>query len=96
MVDGRGPQTRPHGVGVTVGSSAATDFTAGEMTLLRALIVGPPPLTAIPCPGSSAGTSAGSSPTYGLKDMMARVPMLTDRHGTTERLRFREEEGSPS
>ena len=86
----------PMASALPVGSSAATDFTAGEMTLLRALIVGPPPLTAIPCPGSSAGTSAGSSPTYGLKDMMARVPMLTDRHGTTERLRFREEEGSPS
>ena len=38
-------------------------FTAGEMTLLRALIVGPRRSTAIPWPGSSAGAAAGSSPT---------------------------------
>ena len=40
------------------------DFTAGEMALLRALIAGPPPLNRhMPCRRSSAGASAGSSPT---------------------------------
>ena len=40
------------------------DFTADEMALLRALIAADPqPTRAPPCPESSAGVSAGSSPT---------------------------------
>ena len=41
------------------------DFTAGEMALLRALIAVDPQPTAPDCRESSAGSSAGSSPTAG-------------------------------
>ena len=58
-----------------VGSSAAIDFTAGEMTLLRALIAGPPTLNRHPlsrefcrgiaplcgCLSCSCGTAAGAA-----------------------------------
>ena len=40
-------------------------FTAEEMVLLRALIAADPQPTRAACRESSAGTSAGSSPTAG-------------------------------
>ena len=68
-----------------VGSSADIDFTAGEMTLLRALIAGPPTLNRHPLASEFYRGIGWFKPDSGLKDMMARVPMLTDppRHDRT-------------
>ena len=65
-----------------VGSSAAIDFTAGEMTLPRALIAGPPTLSRNPLSRESCRGFGWFKPDSGLKDTMARVPMLTDRPAT--------------
>ena len=46
-----------------VGSRAATDFTAGEMTLLAAMIADPLAINRDALSKDSAGASAGSSPT---------------------------------
>ncbi len=71
-----------------VGSSAAIDFTAGEMTLLRALIAGPPTLNRHPLSREFCRGIGWFKPDSGLKDMMARVahslmwlPVLQLRHG---------------
>ena len=71
-----------------VGSSAAIDFTAGEMTLLRALIAGPPTLNRHPLSREFCRGIGWFKPDSGLKDMMARVAHahLLSRHGMTERL----------
>ena len=78
LVDGRGAPERVDGArGLMTGAVECRyhgrDFTPGEMALLRALIAGPPALlcedgTAMPCRRSSAGASAGSSPTAGSTD----------------------------
>ena len=74
--------------GIPGGSSAALDFTVGEMTLLRPLIAGPPTLIRHTMSRELCQGIGWFKPAGGLKDSMAWVPMLTDRHGTTERLRF--------
>ena len=56
-----------------VRSSAAIDFTAGEMTLLRALIAGPPTLNRHPLSMEFCRGIGWFKPDSGLKDMMARV-----------------------
>ena len=68
VVDERGAQARVHGPGVSGTVECryyGRDFTVEEMALLRALIAGPRRSTAIRCRRSSAGASAGSSPTAG-------------------------------
>ena len=88
MADGGGSQTRPHGVGITGriecrnllhrrGNDAAARTDRRPATLNRH------PLAREFCRGSG-----WVKPDSGLKDIMARVPMLTDRPATTERLRF--------
>ena len=53
MVDGEDRRRDPMASGLSVGSSAAIDFTAGKLTLLRALIAGPPTLNRHPLSGES-------------------------------------------
>ena len=57
----------------------------GEWTLLRALIASPPTLNRHPLSRESCRGIGWFNPDGGRKDMMARVPMLTDRP-TTARL----------
>ena len=71
----------PMASALPVGSSAAIDFTAGEMTL-RALIAGPPKLNRHPLAREFCRGIGWFKPDSGLKDMMTRVPMLTDRPAT--------------
>ena len=52
------------------------------MTLLRALIASPPTLNRRPLSREFCRGIGWFEPDSGPKDMMARVPMLTDRHGT--------------
>ena len=77
----------PMASGIPGGSSAALDFTVGEMTLLRPLIAGPPTLIRHTLSRELCQGIGWFKPAGGLKDSMAWVPMLTDppRHGTTER-----------
>ena len=66
VVDERGAQARVHGAGMSGAVECryyGRDFTADEMALLRVLIAADPQPTRAACPGSSAGASAGSSPT---------------------------------
>ena len=56
-----------------VRSSAAIDFTAGEMTLLRALIAGPPTLNRHPLSREFCRGIGWFKPDSGLRDMMARA-----------------------
>ena len=69
----------PMASGIPGGSSAALDFTVGEMTLLRPLIAGPPTLIRHPLSRELCQGIGWFKPAGGLKDSMAWVPMLTDR-----------------
>ena len=68
--------------GIPGGSSAALDFTVGEMTLLPPLIAGPPTLIHHPLSRELCQGIVWFKPAGGLKDSMAWVPMLTDRPAT--------------
>ena len=72
----------PIASGIPVGSSVAIDFTVGEMTLLRALIAGPPKLNRHPLSRKFCRGIGWFKPDRDLKGMMARLPMLTDRPAT--------------
>ena len=69
----------PMASGIPGGSSAALDFTVGEMTLLRPLIAGPPTLIRHPLSRELCQGIGWFKPAGGLNDAMAWVPMLTDR-----------------
>ena len=80
MVDGRGAQARPDGVRMTGTVECryyGRDFSAEEMALLRALIAGPPPLNRHALSKEFCRRIGWFKPDGGLKDMMARVTMLT-------------------
>ena len=72
----------PMASGIPGGSSAALDFTVGEMTLLRPLIAGPPTLIRHPLSRELCQGIGWFKPAGGLNDSMAWVPMLTDRPAT--------------
>ena len=72
----------PMAPALPAGSSAAIDFTAGEMTLLRALITSPPTLHRHALSREFCRPIGWFKLDSGLKDMMARVTMLTDRPAT--------------
>ena len=76
LVDERGPQARPRGAGMTGGVECryyGRDFTAQEMTLLRALVAGPLPLNRLALSKEFCRRIGWFKPDGGLKDMMARV-----------------------
>ena len=78
VVDERGPQARPRGAGMTSNVECrycGRDFTAQEMTLLRALIAGPPPLNRLALSKGFCRRIGRFEPDGGLKDMMAKVAM---------------------
>ena len=52
------------------------------MTLLRVLIAGPPTLNRYPLAREFCRGIGWFKPDRGLKDVIARVPMLTDRPAT--------------
>ena len=72
----------PMASGIQGGSSAALDFTVGEMTLLRPLIAGPPTLIRHTLSRELCQGIGWFKPAGGLNDSMAWVPMLTDRPAT--------------
>ena len=80
MGDGRGAQARSDSAGMTGDIMCryhGRDFTAGEMALLRALIAGPAALNHHALSKEFCRRIGWFKPDGGLKDMMARVTMLS-------------------